>query len=98
MTENTFHTFSNRCEILAELWLDYKNDEQFKDFVEYNDLGLPLAYAIDGEIVQPTEIAEQYINETFELFVGALGLELDDYWTSLTQMLEYARDTGTFPE
>jgi hypothetical protein len=98
MTENTYHTFSNRCEILAELWLDYREDEQFKDFIEYNDLGLPLAYAIHSEIVQPTEIAKQYVDETFQLFVEALGLELDDHWTTLNQMLEYAKDTGTFPE
>lgn len=98
MTENTYHTFSNRCEILAELWLDYREDEQFKDFIEYNDIGLPLAYVIHSEIVQPTEIATQYVDETFQLFVEALGLELDDYWTTLNQMLEYARDTGTFPE
>jgi|LakMenE01Jun11ns_1017448.scaffolds.fasta_scaffold9490484_1 hypothetical protein len=98
MTENTSHTFSSRCEILGELWLDYREDEQFKDFIDYNDLGLPLAYAIDSEIVQATEIATQYVDETFDLFTQALGVESDYEWTSLNQMLEYARDTGTFPE
>ena len=92
------NTFTSRCEILAELWLDYREDEQFKDFIDYNDLGLPLAYAIDGEIVLPTEIATQYVNETFELFAEALGVESDYDWTSLNQMLEFSKDTGTFPE
>jgi hypothetical protein len=28
-------------EILADLWINYKYDDEFEDFIEYNDLGLP---------------------------------------------------------
>ena len=88
MTENTSPTFSNKCGILSELWFDYRNDEDFKDFMEYNDIGLPLAYVIHGEIVQPTEIAKQYVEETFELFAESLGLNPNDEWWNLDQMFE----------
>jgi len=68
-------TYSDKCLILADLWLNYRSDEQFKDFVEYNDLGLPLAYAIANSIVDNTEIAEKFVNETFDLLLAGLGIE-----------------------
>jgi hypothetical protein len=99
MTENTSPNFSKKCEILGELWLHYRGDEIFKDFIEYNDIGLPLAYMIESEIVQATEYAKQYVNETFELFTEALGLSTtEEDWDSLNHMLDFSRDMGTFPE
>lgn len=76
MTENTSTTYSNKVAILADLWLNYRDDENFADFIEYNDLGLPLAYAIDNDIVKSTDLAEKFITETFELLLA--GLEIED--------------------
>lgn len=70
-------SYENKCSILAELWLDYREDEEFKDFVKYNDLGLPLAYSIDEGIVDSTEIAANFVNETFRLLLAGLGIEED---------------------
>lgn len=87
MTENTYPTFSRKCEILSELWFDYRSDEQFQDFIEYNDIGLPLAYCIANEIASPTAIAEKYIDETYDLLVEALGASSDKEYESLDDML-----------
>lgn len=76
MTEQTPTTYFSKASILADLWLNYRNDEEFQDFIEYNDIGLPLAYAIANDIVKSTDIAERFINETFELFLS--GLEMED--------------------
>lgn len=75
MTEQTPTTYFSKASILADLWLNYRNDEEFQDFIEYNDIGLPLAYAIANDIVKSTDIAERFINETFELFISGLGIE-----------------------
>ncbi len=45
------NTFDNKVSILAELWMNYRDDEQLKDFIEYNDLGLPMAYFLMNELV-----------------------------------------------
>ena len=79
--------FSNRCEILGDLWLGYRDDEEFSDFFEYNDLGLPLAYAIKNDIAHTAPMAETLINETFDILLGALELE-DTGFDSLEQLLE----------
>jgi hypothetical protein len=57
------------------MWIEYREDVDFKDFVEYNDLGLPLAYFIAEGVALPTELAETYIGETFEILVAALDIE-----------------------
>jgi hypothetical protein len=79
-------TFENRCDILADLWLNYRDDEEFKDFTEYNDLGLPLAYMLSNKIVEPTNMSKKFVDETFELLLAGLGIE-DDEWEYLDEML-----------
>jgi len=85
----TTTTYEDKCAILSDVWLNYRNDTQFVDFIEYNDLGLPLAYAISEGIVDSTEIASGFINETFDLLLAGLGIEdtgfdsLDDVMSSV---------------
>lgn len=76
MTENTSTTYSDKVAILADLWLNYRQDEEFQDFVEYNDIGLPLAYVLANEIVKSTDLAEKFVSETFDLLLA--GLEIED--------------------
>jgi hypothetical protein len=75
MSDTATTPYSNKCEILAELWLNYRNDEDFQDFTEYNDLGLPLAYAIANDIVKSTEMAQRFVEETFDLLLAGMNLE-----------------------
>ena len=84
MTNST--TYTDKCSILAELWLNYRNDEEFQDFIEYNDLGLPLAYAIDNDIVKSSEMAQKFVEETFDLFLASLETE-DTGFETLDELL-----------
>jgi hypothetical protein len=80
---------SSRSQILGDLWMNYRDDEEFRDFIEYNDLGLPLSYAFANGIVEKaTPAAEQLINETFELLLGALEIPVDEGFESLDDLLE----------
>ena len=79
--------FSNKIAILAELWMNYRDDDQLKDFIEYNDLGLPLAYLLLNDIVVANEQSEIYIDETYGLLVAALQVK-DRAYESLDEMLD----------
>lgn len=68
-------SFEDKCSIIAELWMDYRDDLDFKDFIEYNDLGLPLAYMIANSIVESNSLAERYVEEAFDLLLAGLNLE-----------------------
>ena len=87
MSETTTTPFGNKCDILGELWVSYKNDQEFSDFIEYNDLGLPLAYAVSSEIIEVSPKLEMFVNETFELLLAALGKETDEGYESLADLL-----------
>ena len=67
--------FDSRALILGQLWINYKVDDEWVDFMEYNDLCLPLAFAFAEGIINHTPTLEQYINETWDLFIEALGIE-----------------------
>jgi hypothetical protein len=80
MNENTGNLdFKRKCSILNQVWQTYRYDDQFEDFVDYNDLGLPLAAMIDEGIVSSTPRAEIYVEETYALFLEALDVEDKDY-------------------
>jgi len=89
VSESTTTHFSNKCEILADLWLNYRQDEEFQDFVEYNDLGLPLAYLIANNVVtEKSNTIEKFINESFELLLSGLEIE-DSGFETLDELLGF---------
>lgn len=67
--------------------MNYRDDEEFLDFIEYNDLGLPLAYALSNGIVDMSPMAESFINETWDLLLSALGVE-DTGFENLDDLLD----------
>jgi hypothetical protein len=69
-------TIENKTNILSELWLNYRQDVEFIDFIEYNDIGLPLSYVIANGIVESTDLANRFVEETFDLLLA--GLEIED--------------------
>lgn len=66
--------FSDKCGILGQFWFEYRDDEKLGDFISYNDIGLPLAWFIATGVVTPNPMAEDYVNETFDLFIAAMNI------------------------
>ena len=66
--------------------MNYRDYQDLEVFINYNDLGLTLAYFLMNEIVLPTEQSEVYINETYDLLIASLTVE-DKQWESLDEML-----------
>lgn len=79
--------YSDKVTILADLWMSYRNEPDFEDFIDYNDIALPLAYCISNNIVVSTPLAETFINESFDLLLGALDIDEDTGYTSLDELL-----------
>ena len=81
--------FSSVCEILSELYANYKDEEDFQDFIGFNDIGLPLAYFQHEGLSKITPDGERYIAETWQVLLGSLGLE-DEGFESLDELLAAA--------
>jgi hypothetical protein len=74
-----------QCVILGELYSNYKDQKDFRAFIEYNDLGLPLAYlTAEGLIVEVSDDGIRYIADTFEMFLESIKLTEDDIVEGMT--------------
>lgn len=80
-------TFDNKCGILSDLWMTYRFNPRFEDFVQYNDIGLPMAFLLsEGLVKTQNQLAKSMIDETFDIFLGSLKLE-DSGYESLDDIL-----------
>ena len=75
MTQET--AFEQRCQILADLWIRYRNDENFQDFISYNDLALPFAYAITNNFIEVANatLLKSFIDEAWGLLLTGMNIE-----------------------
>jgi len=85
--ENKETPFETRSDILADLWMNYRKDIEFQDFLEYNDVGLPAAWLVAEELCVPEDKLKGMINETFMLLLKALEIEDDHGFDSLDDLL-----------
>jgi len=77
--------FADKCGILGELWINYKDDNEFGDFVSYNDLGLPLAYMVaEGLVKEATPLGIEFIDESFKLFIAGLEISEEEIEDGMT--------------
>ena len=72
--------FADKAGILGQLWIEFRGDEDFTDFIEYNDLGLPMSYMVaEGLIKECSPTGESLIEETFVMFCELLEITEDDF-------------------
>ena len=67
--------FTSKCEILGQFYINYRNEKDFQDFMEFNDLGLPLAYFVAENLCEVSDDGARYINETWDLFIASLEIQ-----------------------
>ena len=79
-------TFSNNVEILADLWLNYSQDERFAGFAEINNVGLPLAFLVKYNFCTLTDEGTKSINDTFAELLDMIDID-DTGFDNLNQMI-----------
>lgn len=77
--------FSKKLDILGKFYENYRDDEELSDFIEFNDLGLPLAFLASEGLCQITDEGKRYILETWDLFLASLEVE-DTGFESLEEL------------
>lgn len=85
----------NKCRILSDLWIHYKDEEKEEDFIEdydlhelirYADLSLPLAHFVRCELVTLNEESIKLIDEGYGIFMNQLGLDVNEDFETLRQV------------
>ena len=79
--------FGIRCRILSDTWVNFKEEEEFQEFFSINDLGVPLAYAVDDGLVMTNPKLEDLINETWDDLMNQLETE-DTGFTSFHHLFD----------
>jgi hypothetical protein len=82
-------TFSNKVEILADLWLNFSEDERFAGFAEINNVGLPLAFLLKYEFCTLTDSGTNSINDTFTELIDMADIE-DTGFVNLNEIFALA--------
>jgi hypothetical protein len=92
--------FADRCGILGQFWYEFRDDEDLKPFIGYNDVGLPLAWFIATGVVTPLPMAEEYVNETFAMFLDAMEVTEEEVADidNLDDLLAIVEDKRNNPE
>jgi hypothetical protein len=75
------------CEILADVWMDYRDDEAFTALMEFADIGFPLAWAISNGVVPNTDQAEDFVRNTWDLLLKTLNVQ-DTGFESMTDLFD----------
>ncbi len=69
-------SFLIKCEILAEVHVESGFNSNLNEFRKYNDIGLPLAYLINQDLVEPKgEQASKYVEDTWRMLSESLGID-----------------------
>lgn len=78
--------YAKQIEILDEVFMGYRYDENFEEFIDFNDAGLPLAHLINDGIVESTPMAEELIRESFGLLLELFSIDEDTGFKSLSDI------------
>ena len=84
--------FTSKCEILGDFYSNYRDEKDFEDFMEFNDLGLPLAYFVAQSLCDVSDDGVRYINDTWDLFIASLEIS-DTGFTNLSDVFGAAESS-----
>jgi hypothetical protein len=80
--------FDKQCEILSDLWLNYRNEESVQPLFEYFDMGFPMAFAHNQGIVKLEPVAIEMISQCWDGVLESLDHEEDTGFDSLGELAE----------
>lgn len=79
-------SIENKTQILHDLYIFYGGDEEFSDFVDVHDLGIPLAVLVLLGHAQATPSGVEWINSDFDALCEEIGVDKYGDYDSLEEM------------
>jgi hypothetical protein len=84
--------FSSQVEILGQVWFHYKEQAQehqaWREFFEYADLGLPLAYLAWTDMCNIKPDGKRIILDTWTTLCEVLSVDPDDKYLDLEDLFD----------
>lgn len=79
--------FDKQCEILTDLWLNYRDDETVVDLFEYFDMGFPMAFAHNQVVAKLEPIGIAMVSDCWAGVLEAFGHDEDTGFDSLADIV-----------
>jgi GTP-binding protein EngB required for normal cell division len=79
--------FYNKCSILSDLWLYYRDNENLKDFIRINSAGFAFAYLVNESDVEISDEEKEYVDKAYKMFCYLLGIDANKEYDSLDEMM-----------
>jgi hypothetical protein len=86
MSDSTRTPFSIRCEVLGELWTEFRDVEEFQKLFHYGDLAFPMAAASANGWATILPEGERFVDDVFEMLLEHYGI-VDSNFESLDELL-----------
>jgi hypothetical protein len=81
-------TLETKMQILSDFWVTLSTDEEYADFAEVHDIGIPLAMLVIQGHALATESGVKWIETDYEDLCEELGLDKYGDYESLDEMLD----------
>jgi len=78
----------DKASILVEFIQANYSNPRYNDFFDYNDLGLPLAVAVENELCTLNDKGTEVLNETYDLMLEEYGVDKDKTYETLDDIIE----------
>ena len=77
----------DKAEIIVQFTQEFIGDENFDDWFDYNDLGVPLAVGIVNNLIILTQDGIKLFNETWENLCNELDQDPNGEYFSIDDLL-----------
>jgi hypothetical protein len=86
-------TFSDKADILGELWLNYRQDikgnDAWEEFFEWADVALPLSFMLSkGYADMPTDDGVEMIEQAWDVFCEMIEIDAQAEYANLGECFE----------
>lgn len=82
-------TVRQAVDILGEFYDRERGNEDWRDWFILNDIGIPLAWLGWRGLATPTDDSVQFIDETWQAFCEALGVDSHAEFDSLDDLIDF---------
>lgn len=79
--------FNTQCEILTDLWLNFRDDEEVQPLIAYYDIGFPLAFCQYEGLVTVNDSGKALISDCWLGVLDAFDVEEDTGFETLTDIV-----------
>jgi hypothetical protein len=77
-----------KAEIITDFVVRNSQDEEYSEFFDYNDLGIPLAVAFNSGLCTLNDEGSKVLQETYELLCTELKVDPNQEFDDLDELLE----------